>query len=70
MFTMAGPSRSLVFVFGTFDFFCYLWHKNVFMMSMRFTMRCLMYAWRRKKRHKEKIQNRENICNEMQGTVQ
>lgn len=24
----------------------------------------------KKKRHKEKIQNRENICNEMQGTVQ
>lgn len=51
---MAGPSRSLVFVFGTFDFFCYLWHKNVFMMSMRFTMRCLMYAWRRKKDTKKK----------------
>lgn len=35
---------------------CYLWHKNVFMMSMRFTMRCLMYAWRRKKDTKKKYE--------------
>lgn len=58
MFTMAGPSRSLVFVFGTFDFF--------FLRLLLMAQKCFYDEYEvydalpdvcmeKKKRHKEKI---------------